>query len=277
MSWDNKPNFRFSPVVIALVAGGLLLLIFANSLFITIGAGECGVLFRRFGGGVDVETTLDEGFHMVAPWNKVYVHDVTEMQKEEQMEVLSSNGLTIKVDVSIRFQPMKLKLGYLHKKFRTEYVTAFIIPEIRSSVRKVVGRYTPEELYSKKREEVQDRIFEDMRKVMSVNFIDVKALLIRSVILPSAIQEAIERKLAQEQASLEYEFKLEKEQKEAERKKIEAEGIRNFQRIVTESINENLLRWKGIEATENLAKSTNAKVVVIGSGKDGLPIILGDK
>lgn len=272
----NQPSFPKSGVAIVIgIVALLIVVIFANSMFITVGAGEAGVLFRKFSNGVDTEHVLGEGFHVVAPWNTVYIHDVTEIQKEESMEVLSSNGLQIKVDVSIRYQPVISKLGFLHQKFRTDYAAAFIIPEIRSSVRKVVGRYTPEELYSKKREEVQERIFEDMKAVMGENYLIVKALLMRSIELPQTLQDAIERKLAQEQASLEYEFKLEREQKEAERKKIEAEGIRNFQKVVTESINENLLRWKGIEATENLAKAPGAKVIVIGSGKDGLPIILG--
>ena len=141
--------------------------------------------------------------------------------------------------------------------------------------RKIIGKYDPEELYSSKREVIQKEIMEETDHALAKKFIILDAVLIRSVELPTTIKTAIETKLKQEQESKEYEFRLQKEQKEAERKKIEAQGIKAFQEIVSEGISDKLLKWKGIEATMELSKSPNAKVVIIGSAKDGMPIILG--
>ncbi len=255
----------------------VIILIFSNSIFFTIGNGERGVIFKRFGGGLDTEKVYGEGFHAKPPWNILYKYDIKKQEQEETMEVLSSNGLEIKIDLSIRYRPIDEKVGFLHNQIGSDFVRKIIIPEVRSSTRKVIGKYTPEELYSSKREAIQQEIYSMTANTLKENFIDLDALLIRSVILPPNIKEAIESKLKQEQISQEYEFRIEKERKEAERKRIEAEGIQTFQEIVSEGINENLLRWKGIEATQELSKSPNAKVVVIGSGEDGLPLILGNQ
>jgi regulator of protease activity HflC (stomatin/prohibitin superfamily) len=133
----------------------------------------------------------------------------------------------------------------------------------------------PEEINTSKREQINDEITALLEAKLAENFIQLNDVLIRNIKLPKTLEDAIERKLQQEQESLEYEFRLEKEAKEADRKRIEAQGIKDFQEIVSEGISNELLRWKGIEATSDLAKSPNSKVIVIGSGEDGLPIILG--
>lgn len=261
------------------IIGGIalfLLLIFANSMFLTIKSGERGVLFKRFGGGLAVEKTYGQGFKVIAPWNNMFIYEVRFHKTDEIMDVLSSNGLSISVDVSIRYKPIDDRIGYLHNEFGYGYEDKLIIPEIRSATRKVIGKYTPEELYSTKREAIQTEIIAATEAVLTSKNIKLDALLIRSVELPQTIKTAIEKKLKQEQESQEYAFKIEKERKEADRKRIEAEGIKDFQLIVTQGITEKLLRWKGIEATREIAESPNAKVVIIGSGRDGLPIILGN-
>lgn len=262
-----------------MIAGGiiLVLIIFSNSIFFTVGNGEKGIIFKRFGGGLDKEMVYGEGFHVKSPWNIIYIYDVKKQEREETLEVLSSNGLEIKLDISIRYRPIANKVGFLHNTVGENYVSRIIIPEVRSSSRKIIGNYTPEELYSSKRELIQQEIFDKTNAVLVENHIDLDALLIRSIILPITIKTAIENKLKQEQEAQEYDFRIEKERKEAERKQIEAAGIQKFQEIVSDGISEKLLRWKGIEATQDLAKSPNTKVVIIGSGKDGLPIILGDQ
>jgi regulator of protease activity HflC (stomatin/prohibitin superfamily) len=146
---------------------------------------------------------------------------------------------------------------------------------MRSVAREVIARYLPEEFNTTRREEIQAEIDSALTVKLAENFLQLNDVLIRNIRLPRKLEESIERKLQQEQESLEYEFRLEKEQKEAQRKRIEAEGIRDFQEIVSSGISDQLLRWKGIEATAQLAESQNAKVVVIGSGDDGLPLILG--
>ena len=260
-------------IVIGFVA--IIFLATSSSFFFTIGNGERGVKFKFFGGGLDTETVYGEGFHVKLPWDRITVYNVKKLETEETMEVLSSNGLEIKIDLSTRYLPLMDKIGYLHNEIGPDYARTIIIPEVRSSTRKVIGKYTPEELYSTKREAIQQEIFEMTAATLANNYINLDALLIRSVLLPDNIKQAIESKLKQEQVSQEYEFRIAKERKEAERKRIEAEGIQTFQDIVSKGINKDLLKWKGIEATQALANSPNSKVVVIGSGADGLPIILG--
>ncbi len=257
------------------IIGGIVALIALLNSVVTIGPGEAGVIFRPLGMGVDtVHPPLSEGVHIVAPWNKVYVYNIRQQQLFETMKVLSQDGLDIKLDASIWFQPVVKDLAKLHKFRGRTYVDDVLKPAVRSATRSVVGRYTPEQIYSTKREAIQQEIYDETRKILANQYVQLNKILVRDVTLPTTIKTAIERKLKQQQEALEYEFKLQKEKKEAERKRIEAQGIRDFQHIVTEGISDKLLRWKGIEATLKLAESPNAKVIVIGSGKDGLPIIL---
>ena len=170
---------------------------------------------------------------------------------------------------------MDQRIGYLHDEVGADYYDRIIRPEIRSATREVIGKYLPEELYSTKREAIQTEIFDRTAEALATKNILLDKALIREVELPQKLQAAIERKLEQEQATLEYEFKLERAKQEAERQRIEAEGKAAANKIISASLTEKILKEKGIEATERLAGSNNAKVVVVGSGKDGLPIILG--
>jgi prohibitin 1 len=253
----------------------ITLLVLSASMSITIESGMRGVIFRKFGGGVDKESTLDQGFHLVAPWNTVFYYDTRIQEQTDAMDVLASNGLDIHLDLSFRYRIMEDKVGYLHDEIGPDFAEKITIPEIRAATRKVIGKYLPEELYSSKREAIQMEIFNETETRLKPKYVHIDAVLIRSVSLPEKIATAIQRKLEQEQQRDEYEFRIQKETKEAERKRIEAQGIKDFQDIVSQGLNENLLRWKGIEATQDLAKSPNTKIVVVGSGKDGLPLILG--
>lgn len=257
---------------IALIA----IVIFSNATFVTIGAGERGVLFRRFSGGLDKANVYQPGFHVVAPWNNMYAYEVREQQLEEEMEVLSSNGLNIKVDVTARFRPQFDKIGELHESFGREYNSRLISPEIRSSVRQVIGKFTPEELYSTKRDEVQTLITDDLTRTLKNNYIELRAILIRDIELPDKVRTAIEEKLEAEQASLKYEYILTRERQEAERRLIEAEAKAAANRVLSASLSDKILQDKGIEATLKLAESPNSKVIVVGGeGGGGLPLILG--
>jgi regulator of protease activity HflC (stomatin/prohibitin superfamily) len=263
------------PIVVVVVAL-ILLLISWNSITITIEAGHGGVLFKRFGGGLELEKTYGEGFHFIAPWNKMYVYEVRQQEIAEDMNVLSSNGLEILVDVSAWYQPLYDNLGYLHAEIGTNYLQRVVVPSLRSSARSVVGRYTPEQIYSTKRDVIQEEIYVETKKLLDEKNVQLNQVLIRSIKLPPTIKEAIESKLKQEQLTLEYEFKLEKARKEADRQKIEAEGKARANDIINASLTDKILREKGIEATLKLAESPNSKVVIVGNSKDGLPLILGD-
>ncbi len=273
---QEELNFkRIIPIAIVIVAI-FVLIAFWSRMTITIDAGNSGVLFKTFGGGLDTETTYGEGFHFLAPWNKMFVYEVRQQEVSEDMNVLSSNGLEISVDVSIWYQPEWKKLGLLHSQIGQNYLQRIVVPSLRASTRSVIGRYTPEEIYSTKRDVIQDEIFQETTSILSEKYVQVNKILIRSIVLPPTIKTAIERKLKQEQESLEYEFKIEKAQKEAERQRIDAEGKATANRILSESLTEKILKEKGIVATIELANSPNTKVVIIGNSKDGLPLILGD-
>jgi len=262
------------PIIFLVVISIFLLLKTA----VTIDAGESGVLWKRFDGGVVTsEAALEEGFHIIAPWNNVFVYNVRQQNKFIQdMEVLSSNGLEIKLDVSILYSPKLTELGLLHKTKGKNYLDVVIIPEVRSAARSVVGRYTPEQLYSSKRDVIQKEIYDEVSKKASAQHVQINDVLVRDVTLPPTIKQAIERKLKQEQESLEYEFRLVTAQKEAEKQIIEAKGKADANRILSASLTDKILQDKGIEATLKLSQSPNSKVVLIG-GKNGMPIILGDQ
>ena len=262
-------------VIVFGLLGVILLFIFGSSMFVTINPGQKGVLFETLGDGLEKDIVYGQGLHIIAPWNDMIVYDVKETETFEKMEVLSSNGLSIKIDLSILHHPVHDRIGYLHDNLGENYLEKIIKPAVRSVTREVIGNYLPEELYNSKRKEIEDEIFAKTQDIVSEKDITLPAIYIRDVTLPQTLVSAIEQKLKQEQESLEYEFKIDKAKKEAERKEIEANGIAEFQRIVNQTITPQLLKWKGVEATQEIAKSTNSKVIVIGNGDGDLPIILG--
>lgn len=266
------PKFGILGIVLVIVA-----IIFISRSLVTVGAGQAGVLYETLGDGVVTDQPpLPEGLNFVAPWNKVVLYNVRQQELAERMNVLSSNGLDIQLDATAWYQPKYDELGMLHQTRGQDYVDRVIRPAIRSAARSVVGRYTPEQIYSSKRDVIQEEILIETRKIVDDQYVQLNEVLIRDVTLPKTIKDAIERKLGQEQESLEYEFRLEKARKEAERQKIDAEGKAAANRILNASLSSNILKEKGIQATIELAKSPNSKVIVVGSGEDGLPIILGN-
>jgi regulator of protease activity HflC (stomatin/prohibitin superfamily) len=241
-----------------------------------IGSGEAGVRYSIFG-GTDLNRVYDEGMNVHAPWVKVFTYDVRVQERLEDLTALSVNGLSIGLDVSIRWRPIRENLPMLHVTYGTDYDNKLVMPELRSAAREIVGQFTPEELYSSRRTELQEQILNRVRTGVEGRFVAIETILIRNVILPEQIRRAIENKLTEEQEVERYFFTLQKDSLEAERKRIEALGQAEYQRIITESLTPQFLQFKGIEATQKLAESPNAKTVIVGSGKDGLPIILGDQ
>ena len=275
MSQQPNPKLTRRLLILTLVFGPVLIL--WGSLTVTIPSGHAGLLFHTFGAGIDTEETpMNSGFHFKAPWNKVYQYEIRQKERMEKLEVLSSNLLKIEMDMTVFYQPDVNQLGLLEIERGKNYEEKVVVPAMRSVAREVIAKYLPEEFNTTRRDEIQTEIDERMREKLSENYLQLNDVLIRNIRLPRKLEEAIERKLQQEQESLEYEFRLDKAAKEAERMRIEAEGIRDYQEIVSRGISQELLKWKGIEATSALANSQNTKVVVIGSAKDGLPLILGD-
>lgn len=201
-------NNRRLPFIILTVIAFIVILALSSSLFYTISATERAVLFYPFGKGLDKDNVQGPGTHMKAPRNDVYVYKVNETSAEENMDVLDKNGLSIHIDITVRYYPIPDKIGYIHEQFTNDYETVLVIPEVRSTVRQVMGRYTAEEIYSTKRAEVETAIKSETEKILNTNNVHATAVLIRSIQLPEQIRIAIESKLQQEQEALAYQFRL---------------------------------------------------------------------
>jgi regulator of protease activity HflC (stomatin/prohibitin superfamily) len=274
---NNQLDIKFPRGGIFFIIIAVAAVILFSKSTITIGPGEGGVLFQTLGDGINTEETYGEGFHIVAPWNRMIVRKVRQQSISDEMNVLSVNGLEVKVNGTIWYEPELENLGFLIKTKGEDYELELLDPAINAAARSVVGRYTPEQLYSSKRDVIEQEILEEIQIVLKDQYLSVKRVLVEDVKLPSTIRIAIETKLKQEQESLEYEFRLSKAKKEAERQKIDAEGKAVANKILSASLTDKILQEKGIDATLELSKSTNSKVIVIGSGKSGMPIILGNQ
>jgi regulator of protease activity HflC (stomatin/prohibitin superfamily) len=215
--------------------------------------------------------------HVLPIWNDVIPYDTRVHEMKEQLAVLSSNGLPLRVDASVRYRPETEELFELQTQIGPDYDQKVVAPVVRSEARKVFGRFQPEEIYSTKREEIERSIYEEVTKALKGKHVVVEAVLVRDVELPDAIKTAIADKLAEEQRAQKMRFTLDRERQEAQRKQIEAEGISKYQSIVRQGLTAEYLQFKGIEATARLAESPNTKIVIVGSGKGGLPVILGDQ
>ncbi len=268
-----SPSRSVSRIAVLGIVGILLLGLGAGCMSTNIDSGQGGVMYSIFG-GTKLDKVFSEGLKMHAPWTTIYTYDLRVQEHLEEITALSNNGLSIAVDMSIRWRPQAGQLPRLHVTYGRDYATKLLIPELRSAAREVVGQFTPEELYSTRRSELQTAILERVQRRVQGRYVEVESVLIRNVTLPDQIRKAIESKLTEEQEVQRYKFTLQKDSLEAARKQIEARGQAEYQRIVTQSLSPEFLRFKGIEATERLAESANAKTVIIG-GKDGLPIILG--
>ncbi len=225
-----------------------------------------------------------EGMRLKFPWDEIYIYDIRMQEKQHEYDVLASDGLDMQVVISIRWKPIEADIAKLHRDIGPDYINKLIIPIVGSHAREQIGQFRADELYSAKRLEIQKAILERVKKEMAAefypaedreSFVIVENVLIRSIKLPEIVKMAIQKKVEQKHMADAYVYRLEREQQEAKRKEIEARGIERFQQIIHGSISEQYLKWKGIDATLELARSNNAKIVVIGTGDGDLPIILG--
>jgi regulator of protease activity HflC (stomatin/prohibitin superfamily) len=270
---ERNPMYRSS----AAIAGGLaalFALIALSQMFTVVPAGYVGVV--DFFGTVS-EVTLKAGINPVNPLARVIKFSIKTQELKEVMEVPSKEGLTVQLEVSALYHLNPEEAGRVYKTIGENYVDVILIPQFRSVTRGVTAGYDARALYTSEREMLAQGIQRELERLVVPRGINIEATPLRRVGLPPGLTAAIEEKLRSEQESQRMQFVLTKEKQEADRKRIEAQGIADFQTIVTKGISEPLLRWKGIEATEKLAASQNAKVVIIGAGKDGLPLILDTK
>ena len=237
-------------------------------------AGNVGVV--DFFGTVS-EITLKAGINFVNPFARVIKFSVQTVEHKEVMQVLSREGLTIGLEISALYRLDPDSAAVVYRKLGTEYSDVVLVPQFRSVSRAVTASFQASALYSTEREKLGSNIQTEIAALLKPRGIIVETTPLRNVALPSQLTEAIEQKQRAEQESQRMEFVLTKERQEADRKRIEAKGIADFQTIVAQGISDQLLRWKGIEATEKLANSANTKVIIVGAGKDGLPFILDTK
>lgn len=246
--------------------------IFWQRIVITIESGEAGILFNRFT-GTKIDKIYEEGVHLFSPLDTLYIYEIRKQVAYHDFDVISNKGLIIHLSLAIRYRPEYELLGVLHQQIGPDYLTRVILPQIESVMRKQLGDYTAEQIYTNEAGLLTNAILTALDEV-GRNYVEVEDIIIRSIRLPEKIISAIENKLEQEEFMKSYEFRIDTAKKEADRQEIEATGIANYHSILDKSLTPAILKNKGIEATENLAKSRNAKVVIIGGGKDGLPIIL---
>lgn len=261
----------FSPNTLRAIAIAipLLLLLFASLAYVPAGHVGVLVLFGRV-----TDEVLREGTHIVNPLKQNYRMSVRTQELQERASVPSKEGLIVTLDASLLFHLNAERAYDAFRNIGPNYIEVVVIPNLRSAIRAVTATNSANALYTGEREVVAQRVAEELKRELEPRGIVVESVLLRDVQLPQMLKQAIEAKQQAEQEALRMSFILQKEQQEAERKRIEARGIADFQRIVAQGISQPLLTWKGIEATEKLATSSNAKVVVIGSGRSGLPLIL---
>jgi prohibitin 1 len=267
----------------------ILFVVIARSTIYAVPAGSVGVIWKRFQGGTDVDSSFKEGSLIMMPWDKLSIYSTRFQVINFKVDAISSEGLHVLTEVAVRFRLYPLKVPMMHKQVGEEYSERLIVPEASSWIRMGISQYTAEELYFIDRELIQKQILASVQQSMPLqagagavknstsellDLIFLQDVLIKSITLPKQVKQAIINKVNQHYLDQEYVIRLEVEKKEAQRKQIEGEGIARFQAEVSEGISETYLRWRGIEATRELATSHNAKVVVIGGGKNGLPIIL---
>ncbi len=259
--------------------GGLLLgaalgvvIVWASVAYVPPGHVGVLTLFGRVTG-----EALPEGTHLVNPFKVNHTTSIRTQEEKERASVPSNEGLIMTLDTSLLFRLNPEKAAEVYRTVGPLYVEVIVEPNLRSSIRAVTAAHSANALYTGGREVVAQQIHDELAKQLSPRGIEVQSVLLREVQLPAMLKSSIEAKQRAEQEALQMNFVLQKEKQEAERKRIEAQGIADFQRIVAQGISPQLLTWKGIEATEKLAASPNSKVIMIGSPRTGLPLILEPK
>jgi regulator of protease activity HflC (stomatin/prohibitin superfamily) len=252
----------------------IVVLMAAGCMTTSIGAGERGVKFDYFT-GTEMQASYAEGFHVYLPWQRIISYNVRFIAETETIEALSSNGATIGMEVTVRHRPNPSLLPTLHQSYGQRYQEQLLLPVIRSAARSVVGQYTPEELYSTRRGELEARMAREVFERIGNELLEIEAVDIRDVRLPEQVRRAIDDKLQEEQRVQRAALEVRRAEQEAEFKRVEAQGDADRARIIAQSLSGPFLQFQGIQATRELAQSPNAKIVVIGNGDGGLPLILG--
>ena len=293
--WRRFIDRHLPSMIIYLMVLTLVTVVLFPHFAVTVPSGHVGLLWKRFGYGtvLDPRQLRGEGLRFVFPWNELFIYDLRLQSVTETYNAISSDGVSLTATVNVRFRLERDAIPVLHQAIGPNYLKSLVLPGIGSLTREVMSQYTAEQVYSTARQEIQDKIRslamarlgekmmerEGEEELYRISLKDMTSLydtLVYGIELPELVVGAINRKTEQYYIAEEYKFRIEREKRESERKAIEAAGIREFQQTVSQGISDSYLRWRGIEATLQLSQSNNSKVVIIGGGKDGLPIILGN-
>ena len=269
-------NRALSIVIGVLLAVGLALLLLWNAILVRIPPGHVGVLYSLFFGTV-TDTVHPEGLALKLPWNRMYIFDARWQALPFHVDAFSQEGMPIKVEATIIFKLRRPQVGHILVKLGTDYADQFVKPIATGAVRLLISRYNSHELYTVDYKDLYDRLMELLQNSAEARFFDYHDVIVRRIELPSDIVDAIQRKLNEEQIAASYQFRLSAQRGEAERLRIQAIGLRNFYSILQDSLTDKLLTWRGIEATVEIAKSPNTKIVIVGGQKDQMPLILGSE
>lgn len=259
---DHAPAFIVTNLLLI-----LLLVLLWTRIVIVVHPGQNGVLFRLFS-GTEMDHVYNEGVHIISPFNTMNLYETRKQLLSHEFDVLTAKGLSVKLSLAIRYQPEVEMLPMLHQRIGPDYASRVIVPQIESVMRKQLGQYVAEDVYTNKDGLLTRAILAALDEV-GRNFVQVDDIIIRSIELPARIKASIEDKLSQEELAKSYEFRQDIAEKEATRLKTEAEGRKTHNEILAKSLDEKILRHEQIEAVRDLAKSPNAKTVLMGGGAGG--------
>lgn len=263
---------RGSKLLVPLLLLTVFLFIFRSRIFYSVGSGEVILVYYRFMGGTSHNQIGHEGLHIVPPWDEAYLYKIRIQSVVVPMTVLAKNGVEVHLDAQMRFHAVPEMVPYLHREYGPDYVKELITPQLIESVQDVIGSFDPEQLYASQRGASSSQIFRKAKRTIGGVFVGVDDIALFNIRLPEKVQLSIQAKAEAEQNALAYAFRVDQEQQEFRRKKLDAQGLLEYRDI---AIPQSVLIWKGIEATLELAKSPNSKVIVMG-GKDNLPLMLGN-
>ncbi|MCP4414670.1 MAG: prohibitin family protein [Gammaproteobacteria bacterium] len=247
---------------------------FFESMFVYIYPGQAGLLFRSLSETPFQSKSYKEGLYSIAPWNKMYIYDLTKQLKTLDVVALTSNGLTVNVRVSSIFHPIKDELAELTLHVGKDYINKILVPTIVSSAKEVIGNYLPENLYTTDMHVIQEQILQEAKRELKVLPITIETVVVEEIELPKSINQAIEHKLKHQQEGLAYEYILKRELDEAKRRKIEAESVKAYNEVIKSSLNKEVLQWLRIKSVAELTQTKNSKVIVMDTEVSSVPVTI---
>lgn len=266
-NFKKKLKEQTSGVLVTILITLFVIVYLWQRIFITILPGQAGVLWSRFFGGTQVDYIYPEGMQYIYPWDRMYVYNVRVQQTPHEFDVLTKNGLKIHLFISIRYYPEYHRLGVLHQTVGPDYVEKVVVPEVEAVLRVLIGQLDAQQVYTTKQAIIEKALNTAVEQVAQ-RYVNIDDVIIKQIVMPPMVERAIQEKIQQKHLADAHLFKIEREKREAERKRIEARAFQRYNQILAASLTQEILRWRDIQATLELSKSTNTKVVVIGSAKD---------